>query len=263
MTTVKLGSTGSDVKRLSELLGLSPRTVCDEEMVTKMKEYQKDYGLTPDGIFGYNSWKQILIAERYSKTPLGDIQKSDYSIFGWLLGCEPEMIQAFVQVESNGSGFLSGSGRPRILFESYQFWKYLKKEGKDPNKYLPENSDIITSKWVKNYKGGEKEWDRLERARKISEDAANMSTSWGLLQIMGFNYSLCGMNSVSSFVSGMAKDEFTQLVLGIEFMKSTGITKYFVSRDFKGMAKAYNGPGYASNKYDIKLKNAYYSLKRA
>ena len=46
-------------------------------------------------------------------------------------------------------------------------------------------------------------------------------------------------------------------------MKRTGITKYFVSRDFKGMAKAYNGPGYASNKYDIKLKNAYYSLKRA
>ena len=176
MTTVKLGSTGSDVKRLSELLGLSPRTVCDEEMVTKMKEYQKDYGLTPDGIFGYNSWKQILIAERYSKTPLGDIQKSDYSIFGWLLGCEPEMIQAFVQVESNGSGFLSGSGRPRILFESYQFWKYLKKEGKDPNKYLPENSDIITSKWVRNYKGGESEWDRLEKARKISKPFAMINS---------------------------------------------------------------------------------------
>ena len=262
MTTVKLGSKGSDVKKLSELLGLSSRSVCDQEMVTKMKEYQKNNSLTPDGIFGYNSWKQILIDERYCKNPNGNIQKSDYELFGWLLGCEPEIIQAFVQVESNGSGFLN-SGRPRILFESYQFWKYLKKEGKDPNKYLPENSDIITSKWVRNYKGGESEWDRLEKARKISESAANMSASWGLLQIMGFNYSLCSSKSISDFVISMSKDEFTQLSLGIEFIKRSGITKYFVSLDFQGMAKSYNGPEYSVNKYDIKLKNAYYSLKRA
>ena len=176
MVTIKQGSKGPEVTRLAKLLGLSPRTVCDKEMSDAMCAYQKAWGLTADGVFGYKSWKHILIAERYSKNKSGKIVDSDYELFAWLLGCEAIMIKAFVSVESGGSGFLP-SGRPRILFESYQFWKNLKAEGIDPNKYLPEYSDVITTKWIKNYKGGEGEWTRMEKARKISQGAANKSAS--------------------------------------------------------------------------------------
>lgn len=165
MVTIKQGSKGPEVTRLAKLLGLSPRTVCDKEMSDAMCAYQKAWGLTADGVFGYKSWKHILIAERYSKNKSGKIVDSDYELFAWLLGCEAIMIKAFVSVESGGSGFLP-SGRPRILFESYQFWKNLKAEGIDPNKYLPEYSDVITTKWIKNYKGGEGEWTRMEKARR-------------------------------------------------------------------------------------------------
>jgi len=42
------------------------------------------------------------------------------------------------------------------------------------------------------YKEGEAEYERLLRARRINEDAANASTSWGLFQIMGFNHAAWG-----------------------------------------------------------------------
>ena len=260
MTTIKLGTSGSDVQKLSKLLGITPRFKCDQEMVDIMKRYQKSWGLLPDGIFGYKSWKNLLITERYSKNPDGKVVLSDYDTFAWLLGCEPEMIRAFVKVESNGSGFL-GSGKPVILFESYQFYKNLKLEGIDPGKYIKTYPNLITTSWVKNYYGGEKEWSLLEAARKISESAANKSASWGLLQIMGSNYKLCGKSGISEFVKDMEKDEFTQLSLGIDFIKNIGAAKYMISKDFKNLAKTYNGPGYAKNKYDLKLKNAYYTIR--
>ena len=78
---------------------------------------------------------------------------------------------------------------------------------------------------------------------------------------MGSNYKLCGKSGISEFVKDMEKDEFTQLSLGIDFIKNIGAAKYMISKDFKNLAKTYNGPGYAKNKYDLKLKNAYYTIR--
>lgn len=261
MLVVKEGRSGEDVKKLSILFGLAPRTTCDKELVEAIKKYQKSHGLSDDGIFGYKSWKTLLIEKRYSDNPSGKVVESDYELFGWLLDCEKEMLMAFVKVESSGSGFLA-SRRPTILFESYQFFKNLKSAGKDPYRYMKENPDIITDRWIKNYKGGEKEWDRLEKAIKIHKEAAYKSASWGLLQIMGSNFKATGEKSISSFVSKMSKDEFSQLTLGIEFIRSQGLIPLMASKDFNGMARIYNGPGYAKNGYGLKLKNEYYKLKR-
>jgi hypothetical protein len=261
MTIIREGRSGEDVKRLSTLFGLTPRTTCDKELVEAIKKYQKSRGLVDDGIFGYKSWKTLLIEERYSNNQSGRVVDSDYQLFGWLLDCEPEMLKAFVSVESSGSGFLP-SHRPVILFESYQFFKNLKSIGIDPYQYMKQYPDIITDKWIRNYQGGEKEWVRLEKAEQIHKDAALSSASWGLLQIMGSNYKLTGEKNVQDFVIKMSKDEFTQLSLGIEFIKSQGIVPLMISKDFNGMARIYNGPGYAKNGYGLKLKTEYYRLKR-
>ena len=261
MTIIREGRSGEDVKRLSIMFGLTPRITCDKELVEAIKGYQKSRGLIDDGIFGYKSWKTLLIEERYSNNQNGKVVDSDYELFGWLLDCEPEMLKAFVNVESSGSGFLP-SRRPVILFESYQFFKNLKNVGIDPYQYMKQYPDIITDKWIKNYQGGEKEWLRLEKATKIHKEAAQKSASWGLLQIMGSNYSLAGEKNIEDFVTKMSKDEFTQLSLGIEFIKSKGIVPLMISKDFNGMARIYNGPGYAKNGYGLKLKTEYYKLKR-
>jgi len=261
MNIIREGRSGEDVKRLSIMFGLTPRTKCDKELVEAIKNYQRFHGLCDDGIFGYKSWKSLLTEERYSNNPNGKVVDSDYELFGWLLDCEPEMLKAFVNVESSGSGFLA-SHRPTILFESYQFFKNLKNFGIDPYQYMKQFPDIITDKWVKNYQGGEREWLRLEKAIKIHKEAAYMSASWGLLQILGSNYGSTKEKSIQDFVIKMSKDEFSQLSLGVEFIRSQGIVPLMISKDFNGMARIYNGPGYAKNGYGLKLKAEYYKLKR-
>ncbi len=258
MTIIEEGRTGEDVKRLSTLFGLTPRTTCDKEMVKVMKEYQESRGLVGDGIFGYQSWKTLLIEKRYSDDPEGEVVDADYELFGWLLDCEKEMLMAFVMEESDGDGFLS-SGRPSIRFESYQFFKNLEKEGLDPYRYIRENPDIITDKWEQNYCVGEKEWVRLEKASRINKRAAYHSTRWGLLQILGSDYKKAGENDVFRFSEKMSKDEFSQLALGIEYIKGSGLVQLMISKDFNGIAKVYNS---SKKGMGLKLKAQYYRLKR-
>lgn len=66
---------------------------------------------------------------------------------------------------------------------------------------VSEGRVFLYPKWEKgHYKGGMGEYDRLEQARKIHPEAADSSASWGMFQIMGFNYAACGKKSVESFV---------------------------------------------------------------
>ncbi|RGQ14718.1 DUF3380 domain-containing protein [Bacteroides cellulosilyticus] len=44
------------------------------------------------------------------------------------------------------------------------------------------------------YKGGISEYDRLEQTRKINRKVADASVSWGMFQIIGFNYAICLKN---------------------------------------------------------------------
>ena len=129
------------------------------------------------------------------------------------LGLEPCALQAVCQVEANGDGFLA-DGRPKILFEGHVFWKELRKRRYNPAGLLSradvraahgDISDILYPKWnKKHYKGGAAEYKRLDRARAINSPAALCSASWGAFQIMGFNYDLCGYESVEAMVEDMS-----------------------------------------------------------
>jgi len=58
-------------------------------------------------------------------------------------------------------------GRPVILFEGHIFWRELKKQGLDPEKYVAGNENILYPKWEKgHYYGGIREYERLERPGK-------------------------------------------------------------------------------------------------
>jgi len=107
-----------------------------------------------------------------SKIPWNDIKAAAERI-----GVEPCALQAVCEVEAAGNGFLP-DGRPKILFEGHIFWKELKKAGLDPNQYAAANPDILYPKWTKAYyKGGVREYDRLEWAKKINREAALKSAS--------------------------------------------------------------------------------------
>lgn len=57
---LKLGSTGDDVKKLQEKLGLKPDGSFGPMTESKVKEWQSANGLTSDGIIGDASWNKMF-----------------------------------------------------------------------------------------------------------------------------------------------------------------------------------------------------------
>jgi hypothetical protein len=84
-----------------------------------------------------------------------------------------------------------------------------------------------------------------------------MATSYGLMQIMGFNYRLAGFKSVDEMIESFKKSDANQLKGGLNFIKSAGLLDELRLKDWAKFAKGYNGAGYEANKYDTKLKEAY------
>lgn len=177
------------------------------------------------------------------------------------LGVDLASVKAVAQVESSKGAFIA-DGKPPILFEGHWFWKRLEANHKNPKDYVKGNEDILYPKWTeetrKNYKGGLKEYDRLERAKKIDEKAALESASWGMFQIMGVNHQLCGVSTVQEFVNRMCTSADEQVDLFTEFIlrdsnKLTALRK----KDWATFAYYYNGSGYRDNNYDTKLAAAY------
>ena len=165
------------------------------------------------------------------------------------------------EVESGKrEGFIS-TGKPTILFEGHIFWKELEKRGLNPKKLSEYNEDIIYKNWTnKFYKGGEKEYERFQRAAAINEEAAICSTSWGMFQIMGFNHSLCGVNSPMDFFKQVSVHERNQLNMLVNFILNNKLTRYLKNKDWSGFAKLYNGSGYLKNNYAKKLEETYNKL---
>lgn len=187
------------------------------------------------------------------------------------LNLEPCLLQAVVEVESNGDGFLP-DGRPKILFEGHIFWKQLEMHNRHPLKHLTDRTylerygrvdDILYKTWTKaHYLGGAKEYDRLERAKKIHSESAMCSASWGLFQIMGFNFAVCGYSTVYKMVDAMKDGYSGQLEAFGGFMTGNNLIKPLKAQDWAKFARGYNGAGYAQNKYDVKLKQAYEKCKK-
>lgn len=193
------------------------------------------------------------------KSNSGRLTDEDFTQIAELLGCEPAALKAVQQVETGGRGGLFSPGKPAILFEGHIFWTQLKKRGSNPEDYVRGNENILYPKWEKgHYKGGIGEYDRLEQARKINREAADASASWGMFQIMGFNYAACGEESIESFVRSMCESEFKQLLLTANFIKKNSqMLRALQAKDWAVFAKCYNGPAYAQNRYDVKLEAAY------
>ena len=175
-------------------------------------------------------------------------------------GIHPAALLAVKLVESGiKSGFLD-SGKPQILFEGHMFYKYLKANVKslDINKLCAQYPNIVYPKWDKSkYFGGEKEWTRLEQARQINVKYANYSASWGMFQVMGFNYKSCGCESISEFVEKMSESQEQQLRLTLNFFKHSNLIVPLQKRQWAIFAKGYNGPSFAKNRYHTKLQAAY------
>lgn len=184
------------------------------------------------------------------------LTEQDFIHAAEVLECEGAAIKAVAEVEAAGYGFLP-DGRPKILFEAHIFSR------ETGGKYDITHPDISSKRWNRFlYKGGAKEYERLEKAKQLDMQAALKSCSWGKFQIMGFNFKRCGYDDVKSFVEDMYKGESYHLIAFTEFIRSNKrLHKALAAKNWESFAKLYNGPAYRLNKYDEKLKSSYQKFK--
>lgn len=208
------------------------------------------------------------------------------------------VVKAVIEVESSGKGHLP-NGKPKILFEGHKFWYWLAQKKADEDDleeeeittYLKKlqslHPTILYPRWTTQYyRGGEKEYERLEQAKGIDPKAAIYATSWGLFQMLGENLEhnlkgrLKSRAGAESFYYADYKDfeqkqsvsEYYHFLDFLEFIKAKKVrgTRLidFISElnrgnyDWDQFAYGYNGPGYKRNGYDVKLRAAYQKYKK-
>lgn len=176
-------------------------------------------------------------------------------------GLKPAHIRAIFEVEAGGrSGFLlADNTKPVTLEEGHIFYKYAKQKGLNVEELCKKYPTVCYPKWVKTYyKVGLAEYARYELAKSINEECAMLATSFGIGQIMGFNYKACGYKTVQDFVKDMHESEEKQLRAMCMFIKSNPkMFNALKNQDWATFASLYNGSGYKQNKYDIKLASAF------
>jgi len=164
-----------------------------------VRDFQRKNKLAVDGIVGKGTWSKLQ-DENARQTATLRLTEEDFKRCAEILGVEVAAVKAVQEVETGGRGGFFAPGRPAILFEGHIFWSQLKKHGLNPEDYVKGNEDILYPKWTKShYKGGIGEYERLKKALAIHEKAAACSASWGLFQIMGFNYAACGCKNLHGF----------------------------------------------------------------
>lgn len=175
------------------------------------------------------------------------LTKADFEQAAALLKVDMPTILAVAEVESLGSGFFA-DGQPKILFEAHIFSK------RTSGAYDATHPNISSKTWNRSlYFGGVREHLRLAEAVKLNREAALESASWGMFQLMGFNWARCGFRDLQGFVNAMYDSEGAQLTAFCQFVRSGNLDELLRRGDFVAFALAYNGPKQEENKYSSRL----------
>lgn len=193
-----------------------------------------------------DSVPEVDESTRYSK-----LSDEDFRIVAEELGVEVAAIKAVVSIEAgaNMKGFWA-PGVPVINFDRTMYNRFRSK-AKDKSGAKGEKVPAGLTGYAL------REWTLLINARKVNAQGANMGTFWGMFQIGGFNWKICGCSSLEDFISRMSYSEREQLELFASFLKSTGFVRYLREKNWSAFARRYNGSSYASRRYHTRLAAAY------
>lgn len=184
------------------------------------------------------------------------LNKKDYEDAAKLLGISVAHIKAVAAVESSQiGGFIKETQEPTILFERHIFSRLTK--GIYDAKYAD-----ISNRSAGGYGAYKVQHTRLQKAVKLDREAALQSASWGLFQIMGFNYKQAGFDDLQSFINAMYQSERQHLLAFCNFLIANDLVKYLKKDDFRLFARHYNGPAFEKNRYDLRMKEYYEKFKK-
>jgi hypothetical protein len=158
------------------------------------------------------------------------------------LGIEEAVAGGILIAESTDSGFKDG--RLKIRFEPQVFAWY----------------DSGPTVWVEeDTQSGH--YDAFERAKARNEDGAYKAISMGASQVMGFNAEMIGYQNAQQMFQAFQQGEGVHLRGMFSYFKNVpGLVPAAKNHDWRKVAYLYNGEGYESNAYHVKIEsyfNAY------
>ena len=176
------------------------------------------------------------------------------------LNFDPGAAVAVLAIESGGRGF-GADGRLIIRFENHLFFRQWGQDHPDAfNQFFSFNADQpwldhqwrpdAGQPWRPFHGSQDGEWQVFTLARNLADSAAKLSISMGGPQIVGFNYTTLGFESVQQMFEAFSANERNQIIGLFNFIKGPGTNSRRVqalqAQDFVTFATFYNGPGQAA-----------------
>ncbi len=194
----------------------------------------------------------------------GEVTPELYATAADLLDCEIAAIKAVARVESGANGAFLPSGEPVILFEPHIFSDLTngKFDGMraDVPPGIPKEKTVISRKrWMPGTYGPT--WlqhVKLQKAVTLHKNAALMSASWGLFQILGRNHRAAGHQTIQGFVNAMYKSADMHLFAFVSFIKSDArLVGALQEKNWDRFSEVFNGRLYKTHGYHLRIAEAY------
>jgi hypothetical protein len=183
------------------------------------------------------------------------LTRADFERVAATLSCEWEAVAAVAEVESGPLGGFAADGRPIILFERHLF-------SRKTNSQYDATHPTISNRTPGGYPRSQADrWAQLTQAFALNAEAALQSASYGRFQVLGQNFGNLSMANAHDYVAKLARSERDQLDAFVGFVRANNLVDELQRKDWAAFARAYNGPGYAANQYDVKMAQAYTRLK--
>lgn len=193
------------------------------------------------------------------------LSEPDYVAAAARIGAEVAAVQAVAQVEAGGRVGFGSDGRPVIRYELHKFHD---RTGGIYDRSHPHLSQPTLAAGNRFHTGGQaNEWSLMYGAmilrdgtgKRRAQDAWQ-SASWGMFQVMGFNYAV-DWSTIDAFVSDMFVSEVQHLRAFLGFVRARHLQNSLITHDWAQFARLYNGPDYATNNYDTNIGNAFTALQ--
>lgn len=218
--------------------------------VADLQHWLDTHGVVPvavDGKYGPMTRSALLAA--FSNLSAPAITSDQIDGIADRLGCTRKQVMAVAKVESGGAAY-DNQGRPKILFERHYFHR------------------LTQGKWsVCDYSNsaaggyGADSWQKLADAAGRDPSAAFQSASWGRFQVMGSHWKALGYLDEMAMPWAMRESEYGHYEALCRYVETFGLVKAIRAlsadpADCRAFAKGFNGPGYKTYSYDIKLAKA-------
>lgn len=184
-------------------------------------------------------------------------------------------VAVFVAEAPRGKGF-ADDGRMIIRFENHVFYDrwgsrypdvYAQHFRFDPKQRWKGHlwRRAPDAPWRDVHPEQSQEWEAFEFARTLDDTAAKLSISMGAPQIMGFNYTSIGYESVDEMFAAFSADERAQILGFFDYVKGPEATsprlRALQKRDFVAFAEQYNGTGLVEI-YSTRIRNYYETFQK-